>query len=169
VRREPGEAARVAEIFASYLEAGQRILGLTKHLSTIRATTATGNTRWNSSTVRQRQRNPIYTGKVYGGRPRAHQPRARRSALQPVGRPGSSRTMTTAEAWTRVAEVPAIITAEQFAHVQAKRARKQQFARRNNTAHPSLLRALVSCGLCQTGGCGRTSAGHSYYTCRGKV
>ncbi len=169
VRLEPGEAALVAEVFASYLEEGQSISGLTKHLTAIRAATATGNTRWNSSTVRQLLRNPIYTGKVYVGRTRARPPRARRSALQPVGRPGSSRTLTTAEVWTLVAEIPAIVTAEQFAQVQAKLARNRQFARRNNTAHPYLLRALVSCGLCQTGCCGRTSSGHSYYTCRGKA
>lgn len=169
VRLEPSEAALVAEVFASYLEERQSISGLAKHLTAIQAPTATGNTRWNGSTVRQLLRNPISTGKVSVGRTRARPPRARRSALPPIGRPGSSRTMTASDAWTLVAEIPAIVTPEQFDQGQAKLARNRQFARRNNTAHGYLLRALVSCGLCQTACRGRTSAGHSYSTCRGKA
>ena len=45
-----------------------------------------------------------------------------------------------------MAHVPAIVSQEQFDSVQAKVAQNQQFARRNNTAHAYLLRALVSCG-----------------------
>ncbi len=65
VRLEPSEAALGAEVFASYLEERQSISGLAKHLTASQAPTATGNTRWNCSTVRQLLRNPIYTGKVY--------------------------------------------------------------------------------------------------------
>jgi site-specific DNA recombinase len=71
-----------------------------------------------------------------------------------------------------VAQVPAIITQEQFDLVQSKFAHNQQFARRNNTAHPYLLRALVSCGACHLSCTGRhrktKTAGYAYYTCRGK-
>ncbi len=71
-----------------------------------------------------------------------------------------------------MARVPAIITQEQFDLVQSKFAHNQQFARRNNTAHPYLLRALVNCGACHLSCTGRNrnakAGGYAYYTCRGK-
>jgi len=67
-----------------------------------------------------------------------------------------------------VTQVPAIISQEQFDLVQAKLAHNQQFARRNNTAYPYLLRALVSCGTCRLGCVGRSSrGGYAYYVCHG--
>ena len=74
------------------------------------------------------------------------------------------------EEWIAVAQVPAIISREQFDAVQAKLAHNQQFARRNNSSHEYLLRALVSCGRCQLACTGRSDArhGYAYYTCRGK-
>jgi hypothetical protein len=42
-------------------------------------------------------------------------------------------------------------------------------ARRNNTAYPYLLRAMVSCGTCRLGCIGRSSrGGYAYYVCVGK-
>lgn len=69
-----------------------------------------------------------------------------------------------------MAQVPAIVSQEHFEQVQARLAQNQQFARRNNTAHPYLLRALVSCGSCHLACTGRYDArnGYAYYTCRGK-
>src|SRR5262249_991374 len=49
---------------------------------------------------------------------------------------------------------------------QAKLALNKQRAARNNKAHPYLLRALVSCGVCQSACIARTTIhGHSYYMC----
>jgi site-specific DNA recombinase len=57
-----------------------------------------------------------------------------------------------------------------FDRVQDKLARNRRFARRNNTAHSYLLRALVSCGVCGLACFGRcTPTGHRYYCCRGKL
>jgi site-specific DNA recombinase len=68
-----------------------------------------------------------------------------------------------------VTHVPAIVSQEQFDLVQAKLAHNQQFARRNNTAYPYLLRALVSCGHCHLACTGRSSrGGYAYYICQGK-
>jgi site-specific DNA recombinase len=54
--------------------------------------------------------------------------------------------------------------------VQDKLAQNRQFARRNNTAHPYLLRALVSCGVCGLSCLGRClPSGYRYYCCRGKL
>jgi site-specific DNA recombinase len=60
------------------------------------------------------------------------------------------------EDWIAVAHVPAIVTQAQFDRVQTKIAQNRQCARRNNTAHRYLLRALVSCG-----GCGLACLGRS--------
>jgi site-specific DNA recombinase len=68
-----------------------------------------------------------------------------------------------------VAQVPAIVSQKQFELVQAKLAQNEQFARRNNTATPYLLRALVSCGRCHLGCTGRDSpGGYAYDMCLGR-
>jgi site-specific DNA recombinase len=68
-----------------------------------------------------------------------------------------------------VAQIPAIVSQEVFAQVKAKLAHNQSFALRNNTAHKYLLRALVTCGVCQLSCTGRQLAGgYQYYVCQGK-
>ena len=72
-----------------------------------------------------------------------------------------------------MAPIPRLVSQEQFDQVQAKRAHNRQFARRHNTAHRSLLRALVSggdCGECRLACTGRSAhPGYDYYLCRGKA
>jgi site-specific DNA recombinase len=71
--------------------------------------------------------------------------------------------------WLPVAGIPALVSEERFAQVQAKLAQNRAFARRHNTAHAYLLRALVSCGMCRSSCLCRTiHPGYAYYTCRGK-
>jgi site-specific DNA recombinase len=68
-----------------------------------------------------------------------------------------------------VTQVSAIVSQEQFDRIKAKLAHNQQFASRNNTAYPYLLRALVSCGTCQLACTGRSSrGGYAYYVCNGR-
>jgi site-specific DNA recombinase len=113
--------------------------------------------------------NPTYTGTVYLGRTRRTPSRQRHSPLALVGRDHGGHPHTPREEWIAVAQVPAIVSQEQFDLVQEKLAHNQQFARRNNTAHQYLLRALVSCGVCRLSCMGRTrGGGYAYYTCRGK-
>jgi site-specific DNA recombinase len=65
--------------------------------------------------------------------------------------------------------VPAIVSEEAFARVQAKLDTNQQSAARN-TRHEHLLRALVSCGACRLSCTVRqTQAGYRYYLCRGRT
>ena len=72
------------------------------------------------------------------------------------------------EDWITV-PVPAIVSEETFAQVQAKLDANQQGAARN-TRHEYLLRALISCGACRLGCTGRqTAAGYRYYLCRGRT
>jgi site-specific DNA recombinase len=48
-----------------------------------------------------------------------------------------------------VAEVPAVVSQEQFDLAAQKLSKNKSFARRNNKANEHLLRALVSCGGCR--------------------
>ncbi|QDD96836.1 recombinase zinc ribbon domain-containing protein [Roseomonas mucosa] len=74
-----------------------------------------------------------------------------------------------AETWLLVGQVPAVVSQAQFDEVQAKLATNQSFARRNNTAHQYLLRALVNCGHCGLASTARAINGRNfYYLCNGK-
>jgi len=109
----------------------------------------------------------LSTGKLYVDRRRARPARLRRSATHPIGKPAHSQDPTPPEMWTFVTSVPALVSQEVFDCVQAKLALNKQRASRNNKAHRYLLRALVSCGVCQSACIARTTKhGHSYYMCR---
>jgi hypothetical protein len=169
VRIEPAEAAVVSDLFVHYLQEGQTLQGVTKGLITLEIPTPSGHWRWNQATVRGILTNPAYTGTVYLGRSRPVEAHRRHSAFVPIGRGRGGHKQTPQEEWIAVAQVPALVSQEQFEQVQAKLAHNQQFARRNNTAHPYLLRALVSCGHCHLGCNGRCSPGGSaYYVCLGR-
>jgi site-specific DNA recombinase len=170
VRLADAEAAVVAEMFVYYQEEGHSLFGLAKHLMASQIPSPQGQKRWNPATLRGILTNPVYTGKVYAVRTHPRPAQIRRSALKPIGRPATSRVLTRPEEWILVAHIPAIVSQEQFDLVQAKLAQNQQFAQRNNKAHDYLLRALVSCGVCQCACMARTEvSGYAYYVCRGKL
>ena len=168
VRLQEAEAACVAEMFALYVMEGQSLAGVVKHVMELGIPNPSGKLRWSLMTVRGILTNPTYTGTVYAGREHAVPKRKRLSPLQPLGRRNSSQE-TSCEEWIEVGSVPAIVTKEQFEMVQAKLAQNQSFAKRNNTSHQYLLRAMVSCGLCRLSCNARASKTHAYYFCRGKL
>ena len=169
VRLEPVEAATVTELFAQYLQEGQTIGGVTKQVMGLQIPTPHGHWRWNRATIRGILTNPVYSGTVYLGRSRPTPARQRHSPLVPIGPGQGGHQPTAPQEWIAVAQVPAIVSQEQFDLVQAKLAHNQQFARRNNTAYPYLLRALVSCGRCHLACVGRSSrGGYAYYVCQGR-
>ncbi len=169
VRLEPAEAAVVAELFSSYLQEGKSLKGQTQRLTSLGVPSPAGKTRWNQATIRGILTNPVYTGTVYIGRSRPVEARGRHSALVPIGRGRGGHLQTSQQEWTAVTQVPAVISQEQFDLVQTKLSHNQQFARRNNTAYPYLLRAMVSCGRCRLGCIGRSSrGGYAYYVCVGR-
>lgn len=171
VRLDESAAALVAEIFAYYLQEGpgHSLIGLAKHLMSQHVPTPNGGWRWNPATLRGILTNPVYTGTAYAGRTRARPNQRRHSPLIPNSRATSHQTAAPRDEWITVAQVPAIVTQEQFDLVAAKLAQNRQFATRNNKAHQYLLRALVSCGLCQGACIARMTPGdYSYYVCRGK-
>jgi site-specific DNA recombinase len=167
VRVEAGEAAVIADVYATYLEGNQSLCGLTTNLTRRGIPTPSGRVRWNQSTVYDLLTNPAYTGTVYAGRTRCVDAQVRQSALRPVGYKRASR-MTPPADWIFVARVPPIVSQDQFDAVQAKLAHHRRFARRHNTTHPYLVRNLVSCGVCRLacGGCAKGP--YRYYICRGK-
>src|SRR5215213_4061092 len=164
VTLEAAEAAVVRELFAGYLEDHASLFGLAKHLEALGIASPGGRPRWSPTTLRGLLTNPTYTGQVYAGRWRARAPRMRRSATHPIGKPSDSPVPVPAAQWLPVASVPALVSEEEFARVQAKLGQNRAFARRHNTAHAYLLRALVSCSLCRSACLCRTvHERHAYY------
>jgi len=167
VQIDPSEGAIVQALFARYLEAEGTLLGLAKFLLQLGAKSPRGNRRWSAASLHGLLSNPAYTGKLYIGRTQARPARRRRSATHPLGKPAHSQGPTPPESWTLVTTIPALVSQEDFDRVQAKLALNKQRASRNNKNHTYLLRALVSCGVCQSACIARTTQhGHSYYVCR---
>ena len=172
VRMEAAEAAIVAEIFAEYLKEGVNLMKLAEYLHAQGVASPTGKRRWGLTSLRGMLMNPVYTGRVFAGRLHYHPPKVRRSAIFPIGCPHESATVAPRAEWILVARIPAIVSEEQFELVQGKMARNQSFASRHNTRQEYLLRALVSCGLCQRACIARSHEdnirGYGYYVCSGK-
>ncbi|MGA1860258.1 recombinase family protein [Azospirillum sp. 11R-A] len=166
---DPAEAAVIREVFARFIEDHSSLFSLAKYLRALGISSPTGRPHWSPTTLRGILTNPSYTGQVFAGRWRSRPPRSRRSATHPIGRPSDSSIPTPAEQWMPVANIPALISEEQFKQARDKLDQNQAFARRHNTRHEYLLRALVSCGVCQSGCVCRTvHPGYNYYVCRGK-
>jgi site-specific DNA recombinase len=169
VTLDPAEAAVVAELFALYREPGMSLMRLAMHLDARGVPTPSGTPRWSSATIRGILRNPIDTGQIYAQRTQYRAPTHRRSATHPIGRPHGTPVPQPADAWLLVGQVSAVVSQAHFDEVQAKLATNRSFARRNNTAHQYLLRALVSCGCCGLACTARAINGRNfYYLCNGK-
>ncbi|HYZ63807.1 MAG TPA: recombinase family protein, partial [Acetobacteraceae bacterium] len=166
---DAAEVAVVAELFAMYREPGTSLMQLAAHLDARGVPTPSGTPRWSSPTIRGILRNPTYTGQVYAQRTRYRAPTHRRSAVRPIGHPHSTAVPQPADSWILVGQVPAVVSRAHFDEVQAKLATNRSFARRNNTAHQYLLRALVSCGCCGLACTAHAVNGRNfYYLCNGK-
>jgi site-specific DNA recombinase len=164
---DPGEAALVAQLFDWYLEPQGTVYRLARRLTELGVPTPRGGPRWNTASVRGILRNPSYAGRALSNRTQVAPARGRKSAMLPAG-PGISHAPRPEEDWITV-PVPAIVSEEAFAQVQAKLDANQQAAARN-TRHEYLLRALISCGACRlTCGVRQTAPGYRYYQCRGRT
>jgi site-specific DNA recombinase len=167
VRRDEAEAAAVAEMFAWCAEEGRSLYGLAQKLQRDAVPTPSGLRRWNLASLHVILTNPVHTGQVYSGRIRR---RAGRAPAAPPGAVLASRVVLPREDWIAVASVPVLVDEEVFDRVQARLSQNRAFAARNNTAHPYLLRGLVSCGECGLACTGRRlRPAHRYCCCRGKL
>jgi site-specific DNA recombinase len=171
VRIEEAEAAVIKEIFALYVWEGFSLCRLAKQLQQQGIPTPSGKQIWSLSTLRAFLRQPAYTGKVYAHRTQYRAPRIRRSATHIIGTPHGTAEELPPEAWLLVATIPAIITQEEFELAQKRLATNKSFASRNNKSHQYLLRALVSCGVCQAACTAHAREGgkYLYYICSGKA
>jgi site-specific DNA recombinase len=174
VRLDETKAAVVAEIFASYLEEGASLLGVSRHLQARGIPAPRGGKIWSVATLHQILTNPAYAGRVYAGRTRYRPPKIRRSATHPIGHPHGTAVPLPPEEWIPVAEVAAVVSQQQFDLVREKLSKNKPFARRNNKTNDYLLRALVSCGTCKLSCVARTQSAknieqrYRYYICSGK-
>jgi site-specific DNA recombinase len=145
-----------------------RRYGVAKRLSDEPMPTPSGTARWNVASVRGVLRSPASAGTVSWGRPRPAPARSRTSALQPVG-PGERHQPGPPEAW-RAIPVPAIVSQATCDAAQARLDRQSPFARRNQTAHDTLLRGLGSWGQCLLACTGRPLPPGSHADrCRGRT
>jgi site-specific DNA recombinase len=71
VRPDEAKAAVIAEIFASYLEPGASLFGVSRHLREMSIPAPRGGKAWSTATLRGILTNPVYAGKVYAGPPGA--------------------------------------------------------------------------------------------------
>ncbi len=157
----------MAQLFDWYLEPQATIYRLARRLTGLGVPASRGGPRWNTASVRGILRNPSYAGRALSNRTQVAPACSRKSAMLPAG-PGMSHAPRPEEDWIAV-PVPAIVSEETFAQVQAKLDANQQGAARN-TRHEYLLRALISCGACRLGYTGRqTGGGYRYYLCRGRT
>lgn len=168
---DPAEAAVVRTIFDFYGQMGSSLCGLANHLNKQQIPTPSGKRIWGLATLRNILKRPDYTGNVYACRFRYREPTIRRSATHAIGNRHQSYEEVPVEEWIFVGTIPAIITQEQFEIVQSKLEQNKSFAMRNNTANQYLLRALVSCGVCQSACIGRSleKDKYRYYVCSGKA
>jgi site-specific DNA recombinase len=163
---EPTEGAIVQEVFRRYRQTHETLVGLSTYLLHLGITSPRGRRCWSSATRRGLLSNPAYTGNVYVGRQRLRPARRRRSATHPIGKPALGRDPAPHAEWAFVTTIPALVSQADFDEVQAKLVQNQQRASRNNKVHAYLLRALVSCGRCQSACTALTSSsGQSYYRC----
>ena len=171
VRIEESEAAVVREIYALYLQEGLSLCQLANHLQRQGIPTPSGKTLWGLATLRAILRQPAYTGKVFAERYHYRKPRIRRSATHPIGTPHDTAVEQPSETWIFVGTIPAIITQREYDLAKERLTHNQRFARRNNKAHAYLLRALVSCGVCQASCLCRSldKGKYAYYVCSGKA
>jgi site-specific DNA recombinase len=168
VRLDEAQAAAVREVFHAYAEEGSSLKSLVRHLNDLGVPTPSGKGAWCKATLCHILANPAYKGEVYAGQTHAVRARNRHSALRPVRRVGRSLSRSAESDWIHVASIPPIVARELFDLVQGKLEANRRMARRHNSVHQYLLRALVSCGSCGLACPARTVFGkYAYYRCNG--
>ena len=170
LRLEAAEAAVVPTLFARYAEPAGSLVSRAPSLEREGLRSPSGLPRWTPSTLRQGLKNPISMGQLYANRIRAVAGRKRGAALGSVSPGSRGAGARPRDEGIAVGRAPAIVSEEQFASGQARLAQNRQFALRNSKAEAYLVRALVSCGVCQLACTGRTlHPDYAYYWGKGKA
>jgi site-specific DNA recombinase len=135
--------------------------------------TATGQVRWDPTTIARLMRNPAYRGQAMFGRLRSVPPpaqpplRPRRGQILPRT---SCRVTTAPEQWIAI-PVPALVDAGVFEAAQAQLDENRR-RKRDGRHRRWLLQGLTVCGCCGYAYYGKVSRGtspvrYSYYRCSG--
>jgi len=143
VRVEDSEAGVVCALFGWYAEEGLTIYAIAQRLTERGIATARGHAIWTPAAVRRILGNASYCGMAYGNRLRDVPAKRRHPLLGGTtkGTGGTSVQARPAEEWIGV-PVPAIVSTELYAQVQARLGRNRTWAMRN-TRRAYLLRCLV--------------------------
>jgi site-specific DNA recombinase len=88
------EGTVIQELFARYLEDGATLSRVVAAFAQQGIPTPHGRRHWSRSTLRWMLSNPVYLGQVYANRTHARPARQRHSALQSVGRQGTTLELT---------------------------------------------------------------------------
>jgi site-specific DNA recombinase len=107
-------------MFAWYAEEAHSFCSLARLLEQRGIRTSTGLARWNLASIRALLTNPAYAGQVYGNRWHRRGTLERRSATAPRKHSAMSRVDAPREEWILVAEIPPLVSQEQFDRVQAR-------------------------------------------------
>jgi site-specific DNA recombinase len=118
VRVDEAQGAMVQEIFARYLQPGVSLYSLANELHACGVAPPSGQRLWNLGTLRSILSNPAYTGRLCAQRKEPKPVASRRSPLRPVGQTKYRYVAQPPEHWLLVAQIPSLISAEQFEQVQ---------------------------------------------------
>jgi site-specific DNA recombinase len=167
----PIEATTVKLIFEWVGVHGYSLRQVVRELYARGIPTATGNERWNPSTLRDILINPAYQGTAKFGRERLETRKIDRRPKR--GAPAVPRrskvTVRTSPEEQETILVPAIVDKELFQEVgkQMEENRKRRRQRQGETKY--LLSGLLVCGCCGSAYCARRGTGtrHAIYRCIG--
>jgi len=173
----PEEARVVQQIFAWAARERLPLRQIRQRLCERGIPSPKGKPRWNEASLLALLRNPAYQGKAAYGKHRSvpRQPRLRpaRGQAELPARPYSRRRVEEPWAWI---DVPALVSAEEFAAAAEQRAENRARRRACRNPHHFVLSGLVVCGRCSYA-CAplarwhRTQTGrrcYGYYRCKGR-
>jgi site-specific DNA recombinase len=164
----PQEAEIVRRIFTLYVEEGQSIGAIAKHLTAQQTPTRRGAPQWERSVVWGMLRNPAYTGQA-AYRKTQSVPRQRPTKLAhehsyyPKHVNASSRHRPPEE-WLFI-PVPRVISDSLFARASRQLEANKKLSPRNNTRYPYLLSGRLRCQRCGYALYGKPASNSTYKRC----
>lgn len=163
---DPEKAPIVRLIYDKVVYEGWSLYRLAQHLAELRIATPRGGRFWDTANLRALVRRPVYKGE-YIARREHPIPTGR---FNGEGRPIMRPTERPEEEWVRV-EVPAIVTAEEWALAQEAMSRKRKVSLRNGGRSEWLLAGLARCARCRRAFAASSAARRDggrvrYYMCR---
>ena len=166
------EAQIVRKIFFLYIHEIGTLSGVARKITETGVKPRKGGTRWDMSTIRDIVKNPTYLGTSYFGKTEVCESESdiiRKHGKKTFIKAKHARKKRPEEEWIPIS-VPQIISECDFELAQ-ERLKKNKLLSPRNTAVPSLLQGLITCGICSQPYYKRTERDgekiRGYYYCRG--